>query len=367
MKMKVGRARQNSIMKQESETMRRFLVRAVVAIVLVGGLVILVKKASAVDDPATQARDYKGYETWILKYGVNTKTPIDPDYLKANKAYEEALAKHDKTALAALLRDDFQWTEWNGAHHTKQEVLNDFDGFIKVNNPEDDMDDRTTDFLGDSERVFGMHHSLRFLHVWIHGSNGWQAFLYTDVPIPRERREDVNPTNPPKDLNSVCPNPCGGIPESIFKPADAQQAQVLKNWVDMKISEWHPNPELWSSHADIYHENLSSGGDLFFLQHVAQLSNARRLYGPHGAAPGQEVWKMYMWTYNNTVVQLDLEDPENDQPTTWKVRMFVNRGDKPSGPGSDWRLNTIAQTRIEKNMTPDEVKKYEARIGRPSF
>lgn len=348
--------------------MRRFLTYAVIAIVLVAGLSILAKRASTADDRATQDSEYHGYETWVLKYGVATKAVIDPGYSKANQAYEQALAKHDKEALAALLSDDFQWTEWNGAHHTKQEVLDDLDGFIKVNNPEDDMDKRTTDFLGDGERSFGIHHNMRYLHLWVHGSNGWQAFLYTDVPIPRERKEDVNPNNPPKDLDSLCPNPCGGIPESVFKPADEKQAQVLKNWVEMKASEWHPNPELWSSHADIYHENVSPGGDLPLLQHLAQLSNSRRLYGPHGGGPGAPVSKMYMWTFNNTVVQLDFEGlEESGKPTTWMVRLFVNRGDKPSGPGSDWKLSTLAQTRFEKNMTPDELKKYEEGIARPSF
>lgn len=349
--------------------MKRFLLYAFVTMFLVGGaLAIIASRAiAAIDDRATQAREYKGYETWVLKYGVTAKAPIDPGYSKANKAFEEALAKRDKKAAAGLLSDNFQWVEWNGNLHTKADVLNDLDGFIKVNNPDDTMDNRTNDFYGDHERILGMHHNMRFVHLWVNGPSGWQAFIYIDMPIPKARRNDVDPTNPPKDSSAECPNPCGGIPESVFKPADEKQAQALKNWIEMKISEWHPNPEAWSSHADVYHESMTPGGDMPMLQHVSELSNARRLYGLHGAPPGQPVWKMYMWTFNKSIIQVDLEDPINDKPTTWKVRTFVNRGEAPSGPGSDWRVALSAQTRIEKNMTPEQIAAFEKPIVHPNY
>lgn len=334
-----------------------------IVIVLVG---LKTKPAAAVvvEDHAYD-QEYDGFQKWVLDYGVATKADIDPGYKKAENAFESALAKGDKASVASLLSDNFQWVEWDGTVQTKADILKDLDGFLKVNDENDSMDNRTTDFRGDIERVLGMHHNMRFAHIWAKGPAGWQAFIYLDMPIPKSRKDDVDPTNPPRNTEAPCPNPCGGV-STAFTPADEKQTEALKDWVEMKNAEWHPNPELWSSHADMYHETISPGGDLPMLQHVAQLSNARQLYGPHGSSPGQPVWKMFMYTFNNVVVQVDLEDPVQDKPTTWKVRLFVNRGDKPSGPGSDWRICLSAQTRITKNMSPEQVQNFIKGIARPS-
>jgi hypothetical protein len=131
-----------------------------------------------------------------------------------------------------------------------------------------------------------------------------------------------------------------------FKPADAAQAEALRVWMALKNSEWHPNPEVWGSHADIYHETITPTMDHPMLQHVAQLANARRLYGEKGANPGEPVMQMKMFTFNNVVIQQNLQG-RGAKPVTWVMRVFVNRGDEAH---PDWKICLSAQTRIKKNL-----------------
>jgi hypothetical protein len=130
-----------------------------------------------------------------------------------------------------------------------------------------------------------------------------------------------------------------------FKPADASQAEVLRTWLLLKNSEWHPNGPVWGSHSDVYHETITYDMDMPMLQHVAMLSNARKLYGEKGGNPGEPVIQMKMFTFNNVVIQQDLQGP-GTKPVTWIMRVFVNRGNSNH---PDWKICLSAQTRIQKN------------------
>ncbi len=57
---------------------------------------------------------------------------------------------------------------------------------------------------------------------------------------------------------------------------------MLAAWFRLKMDEWHPNPEDWSAHADDSHETITPRGDMLKLQHVAELAEERKLYGPEG-------------------------------------------------------------------------------------
>src|ERR1017187_740847 len=114
----------------------------------------------------------------------------DEGYRQADHALTDALAKGDKKTVATFLDEKFQWVEWNGKVHSKMQVLEDLTP-LAANN-EGAIDVRTSDFLGQVERVLGMHHNMRFAHLWVKRPAGWQAFAFLDIPIPAERREQTD-------------------------------------------------------------------------------------------------------------------------------------------------------------------------------
>jgi hypothetical protein len=113
-------------------------------------------------------------------------------------------------------------------------------------------------------------------------------------------------------------------------------------WFRLKNAEWHPNPEDWAAHADELHETISPTGDQLMLQHVEQIRKQRKLYGEHGADPGENVMVMHMYDFGNVVIQENLQGAKGAaKPSTWVMRLFVNRGD-------GWKIAMSAQTRIKE-------------------
>ncbi|OFW08969.1 MAG: hypothetical protein A3G20_08030 [Acidobacteria bacterium RIFCSPLOWO2_12_FULL_59_11] len=322
--------------------MRRFFLQTSVTTILFGGLLACLTgcgPATATGTiPDTPEGWQQGYIKWVMRYGVGPPNVPNKEYQAAKSAFIDALAKRDKKAVEALLNDNFRWVEWNGEEHSKAQVLANLDALAK--NYEGQIDVQTTDFLDSVIRALGLHHDMRFAHLWAKGPAGWQAFIFMDMLIPAERNASEDTPGPPRDPDADCENPCRTVP---FTPADAAQAEVLKNWMEMKTAEWRPNPEVWGSHADIYHRSMYGGSDLPMLQHVGQLAMQQKLYNGK-SGPGQPVLTMQMFTFGKVVIQEELEGRKGpEKPEIWKVRLFVDRGD-------GFKVAMSSQTRIAKNM-----------------
>jgi hypothetical protein len=257
-------------------------------------------------------------------------------FRQASEAFSAALASGNGQAASALLDEKFQWVEANGKAHTKAEVLEDLHSFAADN--EKPIDVRTLDLLGQVERVLGMHHDERFVHLWVKRPAGWQAFLFLDIPIPAERRDVLEPPKRPTDPQTTCDNPCNTLP---YKPENAAQAGAMDAWFHLKKDEWHPNPEDWDAHADTFHETVTPRADIPKLQHVVELAEERKLYGDAGGSAGPPVQSMKMFDFGNVVIMEAQHAPAGaTKPTTWVCRMFVNRGD-------GWKIVLSAQTSIK--------------------
>jgi len=256
-------------------------------------------------------------------------------FRQADRSLAEALASGDKKAVASLLDERFQWVEANGRIHSKAQVLDDLAQFAADN--EGALDVRTVDFLGQVERVLGIHHNQRFAHLWVKNSSGWQAFVFLNIPIPAERPEIMAPPAPPTDADKVCENPCKTLP---YKPENAVEEGALAVWFRLKNDEWHPNPDDWAAHTDIYHETLTPRTDIPRLQHIEELAEQRKLYGENGGSGGSSVLSMRTFDFGNVVIMEAFQGRNpSAKPTSWNLRLFLNRGD-------GWKIALSAQTNI---------------------
>lgn len=258
-----------------------------------------------------------------------------PDFKQADKALTDALAKKDSKAVAALLDDRFQWVEANGRIHTKAEVLDDVSEFGADN--EGALDVRTVEYLGQVERALGMHHNERFAHLWVKNPAGWQAFVFLNIPIPPERPDYTVPPKPPTEADKTCDNPCKTLP---YKPENSVEEGAMATWFRLKNDEWHPNPNDWAAHTDESHETLTPRADIPRLQHIEELAEERKLYGEDGGSGGSSVLSMRMFDFGNVVIMQAFQGRNpNAKPTSWNLRVFLNRGD-------GWKIALSAQTNI---------------------
>jgi hypothetical protein len=258
-----------------------------------------------------------------------------PTFREADHSLAEALATGDKKAIAALLDDRFQWVEANGRIHSKAQVLDDLAQFAADN--QGALDARTLEFLGQVERVLGIHHNERFAHLWVKNPAGWQAFVFLNIPIPAERPDYTAQPNPPSEADKLCENPCKTLP---YKPENAAEEGAMETWFRLKNDEWHPNPEDWAAHADDNHETLTPRTDIPKLQHVEELAEERKLYGENGGSGGSAVLSMKMFDIGNVVIMEAFQGRNlSAKPTSWNLRVFLNRGD-------GWKIALSAQTNI---------------------
>ena len=258
-----------------------------------------------------------------------------PTFRLADHYLSEALANGDKKAVNALLDERFQWVEANGRIHTKAQVLDDLAQFAADN--EGALDVRTVDFLGQVERVLGIHHNQRFAHLWVKNPAGWQAFVYLNIPIPAERPDYAAPPSAPTEADKVCDNPCKTLP---YKPENPVEEGALATWFRLKNDEWHPNAEDWAAHTDENHETITPRSDTPKLQHVEEIAEQRKLYGENGGSGGSAVQSMRMFEFGNVVIMQTFQGRNpNAKPTSWNLRVFLNRGD-------GWKIALSAQTNI---------------------
>jgi Domain of unknown function (DUF4440) len=256
-------------------------------------------------------------------------------FRQADRSLAEALANGDKRAVAGLLDERFQWVEADGRIHSKAQVLDDLAQFAADN--EGALDVRTVDFLGQVERVLGIHHDQRFAHLWVKNSSGWQAFVFLNIPIPAERPEIMAPPPPPTEADKVCENPCKTLP---YKPENAMEEGAMAAWFRLKNDEWHPNPDDWAAHTDVYHETLTPRTDVPRLQHIEELAEQRKLYGENGGSGGSSVLSMRMFDFGNVVIMEAFQGRNpSAKPTSWNLRLFLNRGE-------GWKIALSAQTNI---------------------
>lgn len=292
--------------------MKRFLLHALAAAALVGAALLGLsnRPLAAADDSAA--------------------------FKQADRSLADALAKSDAKAVAGLLDDRFVWVETNGKLHTKAQVLEDLAAFASDN--EGALDVRTVDFLGEVERQLGMHHNQRFAHLWVKNASGWQAFVFLNIPIPAERPDLMATPAAPTEADKVCDNPCKTLP---YKPENATQQGAMEAWFRLKNDEWHPNPEDWAAHSDENHETLTPRADIPRLEHIEELAEEKKLYGPEGGSGGSQVLTMKMFDFGGNVVIMQAFQGRNPsaKPTSWNLRLFLNRGD-------GWKIALSAQTNI---------------------
>lgn len=257
-------------------------------------------------------------------------------FRQADHSLAEALAKGDAKAAGALLDDRFVWVEASGKMHTKAQVLEELSLFAADNDGA--LDARTVDFLGEVERVLGMHHNQRFVHLWVKNSAGWQAFVYLNIPIPAERPDYMAAPAPPTEADKTCDNPCTTLPYKAENPAEAG---ALETWFRLKNDEWHPNPDDWAAHSDENHETLTPRADIPRLQHIQELGEERKLYGENGGSGGSSVQSMKLFDFGGNIVIMQAFQGRNPsaKPTSWNLRLFLNRGD-------GWKIALSAQTNI---------------------
>jgi hypothetical protein len=249
--------------------------------------------------------------------------------IQVDHSLTEALGKADKTAVGALLDDNFEWTNVDGKTRTKAEALQNLTAFAKDNEEETSV---MTHSYGQVGRVAGTRANTHFVRLWVKRPAGWRAFIYLEAPAP------ASPPRPakPKPGDDVCENPCKTLP---YTPTTVAQKAAIDTWQGTKLGEWKALPDEWKNYVSESMVVISPSQFLDKAGRLALLIKQKEAYGT--GSPSPAVVSMKMYDFGNAVIMTSHHAPNAAGIPAYAVRMFVNED-------GTWRIALSAQTDIKQ-------------------
>jgi hypothetical protein len=159
----------------------------------------------------------------------------DPAVLQADKAFVQALAKHDHAAVSKVLDADFMWTDAAGETTSKDKVLAALPTPMMDDESGAQVSERTYGEAAGVQIANGKQHAVR---IWVKRPAGWRLLVYQEV-----KQADVAPT--PGPTTNECINSCKTVP---YTPKNEGETGVIKSWSTLETAVLNHDPKGWDPH-----------------------------------------------------------------------------------------------------------------------
>ena len=159
----------------------------------------------------------------------------DPAVLQPDKAFVQALAKHDTAALGKALDKELLWTNAEGDTTTKDKVLASLPTPMMGDETGAQVTERTYGETAGVQVANGKQHVIR---IWVKRPAGWRLLVYQEV-----KQADVAPT--PGPTTNECINPCKSVP---YATKNDGEAGVIKSWSTLETCVLNHDAKCWSPH-----------------------------------------------------------------------------------------------------------------------
>jgi hypothetical protein len=290
----------------KGESMKRFLIRALIACLVCGGLFVASPISLVGADDAEQAA------------------------LQADRTLLSALEKADKAEAGKQLDSDFVWTDADGKSLKRAEVLGDLPAYAVDNQGDENVQ---THFYGQVETVLGAHHNARFLRVWVKRPAGWREFLELDTPI------SARPAPAFGDAAAAgqgdCENPCRTVP---YKPTTPMDKAILADWQKTKVEEWHPDAVDWPMHIADEFLIINNNG---MRNKPERVAIAQKQQAAGAGTPGDPITSMEIYDFaDNAAVMISHHVPHRGGKPYYNVRVWTLRDGR-------WQLAVSQQSTIQ--------------------
>jgi hypothetical protein len=258
--------------------------------------------------------EIRGYTTHLAIAFLAATAPAasaqDASMNQADRAFVQAVAKADKSALEKLLDADFTWTNAEGKVHTKAQVLRELPKAAIMNAQNAESKAYAYGDLGNVQVNLGRAHVLR---VWAKRPAGWKAIAYQEL-ISLQAPPSFTP-----GAGKDCENPCKTI---AFTPKNDTERQVAIAYSKLETA----------AHA----RNSAAFGPMVGEEFVAASSNSDKLQSKRGrmedfdrskdggVAP-TPLLSARMFAFGDAVLMVSEHKPDRGNPLH-VTRVWVKRG-----------------------------------------
>ena len=156
---------------------------------------------------------------------------------QADLTLMNALQAGNAETAGSLLDADFEWTDAQGRTRGRQDAL----GALSSLGAEfQNEEDAQTYHYGRAHVITSEREGARMMRVWALRPDGWRLFAAISTALATGTTPFAAAGAP---ANADCENPCRTVP---FEPVTDTTKEIARIFQQLKMDEWHPNPENWA-------------------------------------------------------------------------------------------------------------------------
>ena len=239
-----------------------------------------------------------------------------------------ALDANDTTAAAGHLDAEFEWTNTVGKTLSRGESIEAMAALAADVRGETDV--RSYPY-GHVTAVTSARAGARTMRVWVLRAEGWRLFAVIGTTL-------TTGTTPFAAAGGAtageCENPCRSMP---YTPTTENEKTIAGIFQQLKMDEWHPNPENWTPYVldDVYY--VTATAQLSKADRVARLVKAKETGAP--SVPGDPVVSMRIVDLGDSAVMTARHNPYRGGKPYYSVRVWALKDGR-------WQLANTQQTVI---------------------
>ena len=256
--------------------------------------------------------------------------------LQADTTLMNALQVGNAPTAGTALDTDFEWTDASGRTRERADTLASLPALAG-------------EFRGETERKtfhYGHLHVItserpdgRMMRVWTLRPEGWRLFAAISTALatgatPFAATAPAAVTAAGAPTAADCENPCRKMP---FEPVTDTTKEIARIFQQLKMDEWHPNPDNWAPYVldDVYY--VTATAQLSKADRVEHLRKLKESGAP--SAPGDPVVSMRIHDFGDSAVMIARHTPSRGGKPYFSLRVWAFGGGR-------WQLANTQQTVI---------------------
>jgi hypothetical protein len=245
-----------------------------------------------------------------------------------DREWVTALDTNDTAATTALLDAEFEWTNALGKTLSRGESIEAMAALAADVRGETDV---VSYPYGHVTAVTSARAGARTMRVWLLRPEGWRLFAVIGTAL-------TTGTTPfaaaGGGTSGDCENPCRVMP---YTPTTENEKTIAGIFQQLKMDEWHPNPENWAPYVldDVYY--VTATAQLSKADRVARLAKAKETGAP--SVPGDPVVSMRILDLGDSAVMTARHNPYRGGKPYSSVRVWALKDGR-------WQLANTQQTVI---------------------
>ncbi len=247
---------------------------------------------------------------------------------QADATWMNALQAGNAAGAGTGLDADFEWTDASGRTRERADTLGSLPALAREFR---DETERNTFHYGHLHVITSERADGRMMRVWALRPDGWRLFAAISTALAAGTTPFAAAGAP---AAADCENPCRKMP---FEPVTDTTTEIARIFQQLKMDEWHPNPDNWAPYVldDVYY--VTATAQLSKNDRVEHLAKLKASGAP--TVPGDPVVSMRIHDFSDSAVMIARHTPFRGGKPYYSLRVWAQRDGR-------WQLANTQQTVI---------------------